>query len=237
MRVGLLECDHVLPKYRHVGGDYRDMFPALFSSWEFVFYDVVNGHFPQQVDECEVYLCTGSSYSVYEEIDWIFRLKIFIRELQQANQYYLGVCFGHQLLAESLGGTVQKSSVGWCVGNHTFEIIKQESWMQPFQSTLNLLMMCQDQVVEMPIGSTLLAKTEDCPVGMFRVGEKMFGVQAHPEFPVAYDRILMEDRVHRMGQQKVEVGISSLDKPLHPELLRKWMEKFVDNSTNYRMSV
>ena len=67
MKVGLLECDHVHLKYQHIGGDYREMFPAFLSNWEFRFFDVVNGQFPSSASACDIYLCTGSKYSVYEE--------------------------------------------------------------------------------------------------------------------------------------------------------------------------
>lgn len=229
-KVGLLECDHVREELLPIAGDYREMFPALFAQvapeWEFVFYDVCNGHFPASVDECEVYICTGSKFSVYDDEPWIGRLKAFVRGIQDAGKQYLGICFGHQMLAEALGGKVQKADVGWCVGVHNFQVVKMEEWMVPARQSFNLLMMCQDQVVEMPPGSTLLAETRDCPVGMFRVGEHMIGIQAHPEFPKAYEKALMEIRTERIGQAKVEMGVVSLELPLHELTFANWLKNF-----------
>ena len=106
MKIGLLECDHVLEKFQHIDGDYQDMFTELLPQIEWQFYDVCNGHFPKSVDECEAYICSGSKHSVYENIAWINRLKEFVFQLYKKQKLFVGVCFGHQILAEALGGKV-----------------------------------------------------------------------------------------------------------------------------------
>lgn len=230
MKVGLLECDHVREELLPIGGDYREMFPALFGKvapdWEFVFYDVCNGHFPNSVEECDVYVCTGSKCSVYDDEEWITRLKTLVKEIYQSGRKYLGICFGHQMLAEALGGKVEKSAVGWCVGVHNFQVISTEEWMMPSRTSFNLLMMCQDQVMQMPPDSKLLAETQDCPVGMFQVGSNMIGIQAHPEFSKPYEKALMEIRTERIGAAKVEMGIISLELPLHELTFANWLKNF-----------
>lgn len=239
LKIGLLECDHVREDFRHIAGDYRDMFPALFQpfapDWEFVFYDVVNGHFPSSVDECEAYICTGSKSSVYDDEPWIHSLKFFVQQLYEQQKIYLGVCFGHQMLAEALGGKVQKSAVGWCVGVHEFKMQwvvgdgQRKNWMKPPQERLNLLMMCQDQVHQLPPNAEVLATGADCPVAMFQVGTRMLGIQAHPEFPVDYEEALMRSRIERIGLEKITKGLESLSQPLHSNLMAQWMVAFVNH--------
>ncbi|MCR9288967.1 MAG: amidotransferase [Bacteroidetes bacterium] len=226
MIIGLLECDHILKKYQHIVADYRDLFKAFLPDFEFRFYDVCNNQFPESIHECDGWMCTGSKHSVYEEIDWIKRLKIFIKELFENDKKYVGICFGHQLLAASLGGKVWKSDKGWCVGVHSFEVIKKEAWMTPFQSSFNLLMMCQDQVFVLPEQGEILAQSADCQIGMFRVGDHMLSIQAHPEFLKAYTQALMEDRIERIGKQVVENGISSLEMNLDVDVFRRWVINF-----------
>ncbi len=232
MKIGLLECDHVREEFRSIAGDYRNMFPALFlqvaPEWEFVFYDVVNGHFPADVKECDVYMCTGSSFSVYDKEPWILQLKSFVKEIATSNQKFIGICFGHQMMGEALGGVVHKSEVGWCVGLHSFFVIQSEKWMQPFRNAFNLLMMCQDQVIELPENAVLLAESHDCPNAMFRFGNNMLGIQAHPEFPKKYDQALMELRKERIGDSKVAMGIVSLELPMHELTFANWVKNFVD---------
>lgn len=227
MKVGLLECDHVLEKYRPVAGDYRNMFPNLFPGLDFTLFDVCNNQFPASADDCEAWICTGSKYSVYDDIDWIHQLKAFVKELYESGKPFVGVCFGHQMMGEALGGKVQRAAVGWCVGVHTFEVTQRESWMAPFQPNFDLLMLCQDQVQVLPENSTVLARAADCPIGMFRVGERMLGIQAHPEFPPEYLEVVLPDRIERVGVEKTERALQSLEQPLHRKLIAGWVEQFL----------
>ncbi len=232
MKVGLLECDHVRADFQHIAGDYPQMFASLFPAMELVTYDVCQGQFPLSVPECDAYVCTGSKYSVYDELDWIQQLQGFVRELYAREKVYVGVCFGHQLLGEALGGKVEKSPDSWCVGAHTFQVNQRESWMTPFQSIYRLLMMCQDQIAVLPPDSTVLATTPACPVGMLRVGPRMLGLQAHPEFSPAYEQALLEDRVARIGAEKVRVGLESLDLPLDTGIVGEWLVNFMKRGVN-----
>ena len=227
MKAALFLCDHIKPEYLEEFGDYSDMFADLFPALEWTVFDVCNGHFPENLDEHDVYFASGSHRSVYEKEDWIIRLQDIIREIYQQKKYFVGFCFGHQLIGESLGGKVTKSPNGWCVGVHEFEIIKQEKWMQPFQNSVRLLMMCQDQVVQLPENSTVLAGNKKCPVGIFRVGKTMLGIQAHPEFSKAYDQLLMENRIDRMGESVVKIGVESLGKEIDSMVIRDWVNRFI----------
>lgn len=228
MKIGLLECDHVLPDLQRIGGDYRDMFPALLpAAFEFVNYDVCKGQLPASPAECDAWLCTGSKHSVYEEIGWVLALKDFVRKLNEQRVKFIGVCFGHQMLGEALGGKVQKGTMGWCVGVHAFEICEMESWMDPYHTHINLLMSCQDQVVVLPENSKVLATAKDCPVSMFQVGDHALGIQAHPEFPLEYAAALMEKRVERIGVEKVEQARETFSLSLHDRVIAQWMVRFL----------
>lgn len=233
LTIGLLECDHVRPDLQHINGDYREMFPRLFAKeaphLAFRFYDVINGIFPGDAGECDGYLCTGSSFSVYDDLPWIHRLAGFVRDLHTAGIPYTGVCFGHQMLGYALGGTVRKAPVGWCVGVHEFTITEKKEWMVPYRETLNLLMMCQDQVIRLPANTVTLASAADCPNAIVLAGHSMLGIQAHPEFSAAYNRALMELRIERIGIEKVESGIESLRKDTHEIPVARWIVNFFSN--------
>ena len=229
MKAGLFVCDHVRQEDQAQFGDYPDMFADLFPEFEWVLYDAYNGQFPDNLDECDVYMATGSAHSVYEDIDWIHQLKKVIAELYEQQKIFVGFCFGHQLIGAALGGKVKKSPNGWCVGVHEFEIIKHESWMTPESDQVNLLMMCQDQIVDLPANTKVLGSAKICPNGIIQVGQTFLGIQGHPEYSAAYDQLLMENRVGRMGEEIVEAGIKSFEKPIHVEIVKEWMLQFIEN--------
>ncbi|HZS05257.1 MAG TPA: gamma-glutamyl-gamma-aminobutyrate hydrolase family protein [Blastocatellia bacterium] len=230
MNVGLLECDHVLERYRHIAGDYREMFAALFSRHAPQLtlrpFNVCNGEFPATVDACDAYLCTGSRHSVYEDVDWINSLKGFVRQAYEAGRPFVGICFGHQMLAEALGGKTAKAPQGWGVGIHDVEIVRSEPWMQPEQTNCRLQYMHQDQVQRLPGRGVLLAESDHCPVAMFRVGDTMLGIQAHPEFLPAYCEALMLDRIERIGAERAAAGLASLGQATDEGVVTSWIARF-----------
>lgn len=223
----MLICDHVAESLQPWAGSYPDMFNRWLPEMETEVFYVVDGQFPVDPSVCDAWLINGSRHSVYEDLPWINQLKRFVRSIYVSGQPCLGVCFGHQMIAEALGGKVAKSSLGWCVGVHSFEVLLQDHWMTPFQDQINLLMMCQDQVQILPPDSVVLASADNCPVGMFRVGANMLGIQAHPEYHPRYDQALMELRVDRIGEEVVREGIDSLDQPIDGELFAEWVKEFM----------
>jgi len=231
MRVALLECDHVAPRYRHIAGDYRDMFVAWLApaapAVTFVPFDVCNGQFPPSASACDAYLCTGSRHSAYDPAEWIVRLLDFVRELHAARATFVGICFGHQVLAEALGGKVERACDGWGVGVHGMDVVRGEPWMDPPRPDCRLQYMHQDQVVRLPSGAELLGRADHCPMAMFGVGGTLLGVQGHPEFPIAYGEALISDRAERIGVDRAAHGRTSLAQPVDAELAARWIARFL----------
>ena len=127
MKIGILKTDAVRPEWVPDFGEYPDMFTALLAKadpdLEFAVYDVEEGEYPDDIDEVDAYLITGSKSSVYEEKAWIARLMDFVRELHAREKKIVGICFGHQIIAHALGGKTEKSHKGWGVGRHTHSFI------------------------------------------------------------------------------------------------------------------
>ena len=231
MNIGLLACDDVPSRLRHIAGGYQDMFDALLRphipDLTFTRFETCQGEVPATPDACDVYLCTGSRYSVYDERDWIEALKGFVRDVHDAGKPFVGICFGHQVLAQALGGQVEKASQGWGIGVIDMDIVKPEPWMQPMQPRCSLQYMHGDQVQRMPADSTLLASAPHCPVAMFRVGETMLGIEGHPEFPAAYEEALLRARRERIGAEHVDAALASLSNPTDQTIAGRWIANFI----------
>jgi hypothetical protein len=79
----------------------------------------------------------------------------------------------------------------------------------------------------MPPDSTLLASAAHCPVAMFRVGERMLGIEGHPEFPAAYEEALLRDRREKIGADRVDAALATLRDPTDERLVGAWMANFL----------
>lgn len=224
MKLGLLACDHIQKDFP----DYPKLFNDLLPQYSFEIFNVCDGVFPNSAADYDAWIITGSKFSVYDEIDWIIKLKDFVRAIFIADKHCIGVCFGHQMLGEAMGGVVKKSDNGWCVGVHEFNIIGTEDWMKPNQSKVNLLMSCQDQIQILPKNSKVLAQSPMCPVGIIKIGDKMLGIQGHPEFSADYVMSLMSDRSNRIGEQTVRAGMESLMIPTQNSVLAEWISNFIN---------
>jgi GMP synthase-like glutamine amidotransferase len=231
MLLGILECDHVAERFQPIAVGYREMF----TSWigrslpgiELQFFNIRNGQYPQSIDDCDVWMTTGSRASAYEEQPWIEWLKTFVRRLRKAEKPFIGICFGHQIMAEALGGNVAKAETGWGVGVHEMKIVQTESWMTPPRAQVAMQYMHQDQVVELPQGAVVLGAAAHCPVAAFRIGSHMLGIQAHPEFVRAYCEALIRDRVERIGAEKAEAALSRIASPTDEDIIAAWIGNFI----------
>src|SRR5690606_5326405 len=99
-------------------------------------------------------------------------------------------------------------------------------WMDPEATELTLLMSHQDQVLRLPEGATVVATSEYCPVGAYRIDDHVFCVQGHPEFVPELSRALMEKRRSSLGPV-VDEGLESLSLPLDHGRIVTWMARFL----------
>jgi GMP synthase-like glutamine amidotransferase len=109
---------------------------------------------------------------------------------------------------------------------HQFEILSREPWINPLLEKAGLLMMCQDQVVQLPPGATVLARSALVPNAMILVGTNMLGIQGHPEFSVDFEEKLIGINSKYLAPGQAEAGIKSLTNPLNSTEVDRWMARF-----------
>lgn len=228
MRLGLLICGQVAPAAQGPGGDYPQLFASLFAdhdvSWVPV--DLTAGERPGSARDADGWISTGSPSSVYDELAWMPDAVSFVRDLLEAEVPYVGDCFGHQMLAVALGGTVERAEIGWRVGVQRYRVTEPQPWMTPPAESFRLIASHQDQVTEVPPGATVFADGPLCPVAGLAYGSAI-SFQGHPEFTPELSRLLTLDRRARIGEDETRRGLASLDLGITQTLIADWIVEFV----------
>ncbi len=215
MKVGILKTDAVKPDLAAEFGEYPDMFANVLLAVEpnlsLVTYEVVDGEYPADLDEVDAYIITGSKLSVYDDVPWVKQLKGFVVQLHEAKKKLIGICFGHQMVAEALGGKTLPADSGWCVGVHAIEPTEDAARYGLSSSTIRLRSNHRDQVATLPTGGKLLASTKACPIASIGLDDHILTFQGHPEFSEGYARALLNMRRDILGEELYQTAINSLE--------------------------
>ena len=206
-------------------GRYPGMFERLLGNgFDYQSYDVTSGDLPRDPLDHDAYLVTGSAAGVYEPLPWIEQLNTFLR-VMKGQAKLVGICFGHQLMAEAFGGHVEKVGKGWGVGLHTYPITQQEPWMDGVPA-VSVPASHQDQVVMQPPATDVIASSIFTPyAGLAWRDQPAISFQFHPEFSPDYAKALIEVRRDRLTDP--DAAIASLDRPNDNERVGGWIRQFL----------
>lgn len=223
MKVAILETGRPPGTLAEEFGDYRAMFADLLGpGFELESFDVQAGTFPDPAAD-GAYLITGSPAGVYEPLPWIEPLQQFIRAADGAKM--VGICFGHQVMAEALGGHVEKSDKGWGAGLHRYQIIRREPWMDG-TSEIAAPASHQDQVVLQPANTNVVARSDFTPFAALAWTDRpAISFQFHPEFSPAFAKALIEQRYDRVPDP--DAAVASLDHPNDNQRVAAWIRRFL----------
>ncbi|MFK5952298.1 MAG: hypothetical protein QM498_04510 [Desulfobacterium sp.] len=230
MKLALLKCMTVSSPLKDEYGDISDMFRAFFSRHtsqiDLQIYDTEQGELPEPETPLDGIIISGSPCSPNENLDWIKRTRQFIQTSHHQKKKMVGICFGHQLLAEALGGKVKKAAQGWGLGVQPVFIHQQRPWMETAAKQTSILVSYQDQVVELPPGAQLLASNSHCPNFMFTLNQHVLGIQGHPEFSKPFARALYQSRQESFDKESLTLALESLGNEVHPRQWLQWIHQF-----------
>lgn len=223
MKIAVLETGVPPEPLMEEFGSYPDMFAELLGSeFELESFDVQTGHYPDE-GEHAAYLVTGSPAGVYERLPWIPPLMDFIRGARETKM--IGVCFGHQVMAQALGGEVIKSPKGWAAGLQRYDVLRPQPWSNG-ERRIAIPASHQDQVVVQPPNTEVVAASDFTPfAGLAWSDRPAISFQFHPEFSPAYAKALIEKRYDRVNTP--DEAIASLDAPNDNQHVGAWMRRFL----------
>lgn len=187
MRIGILQTGQSPDALRGAMGDYPSFFERLLAGRGLTFrtWHVEAMDFPQSVHDCDGWLITGSRHGAYEDHPFIPKLEDFIRTAYKERVPLVGICFGHQIIAQALGGKVERFGGGWAVGPQDYDFGGEKITMNAWH---------RDQVMRRPKGAEVAACNDFCENAALVYGDRAFTVQAHPEFEDAFIEGLLTHR-------------------------------------------
>jgi GMP synthase-like glutamine amidotransferase len=239
MKIGILETGEVHPDLKARHGDYPAMFERLLAaadpSLEFATVRVVAGEMPASPGQADAWLVTGSRHGVYDDLPWIEPLKAFLRECIAARVPVVGICFGHQILAEALGGKVVKSDRGWGLGVQDYEITRRPGWLRDLPERFAVSALHQDQVVALPPDATVLARSAHCEFAALAYGDPeapdALTLQPHPEFgPDFMDELLVLRAGTAFPAEAAAEARASLARPVESAAWARLIVDFLDRA-------
>ena len=219
MKIGILITGHP-PEELSGNGRYDAYFQRLLGDKDFTYqsWSVVDGEMPNSVQDADGWLITGSRHGAYEPHPWIAPLEQFVRDCYAAGLPMIGVCFGHQIIAQAMGGKVEKYDGGWSIGAVDYQIEGE---------TMAINAWHRDQVVEKPAQAEVIGSTDFCANAALLYGDHFWTIQPHPEYGHDFLEGLLEHRGKGLvPDTQIEEARNKLGAPLDSSRIAARMTEF-----------
>ena len=113
------------------------------------------------------------------------------------------MCFGHQIIAQALGGKVEKFQGGWTIGPQTYDWDGSHWLLNAWH---------QDQVIKRPSRATNHGGNQFCENAILVYGDRAFTMQPHPEFRKPMIDALIKYRAQGIiPNQQIALAAQGLD--------------------------
>ena len=233
MKFAILKAGTSTDRGRREKGDVEGMFKSLLAQpgddWEV--YEVKKGQFPARIEEFDGIVITGSPKSAYDDLPWIHQLGEAIRQAYKAEVPMLGVCFGHQMVAQALGGEVTPNPNGWDIGiNHVNLTARGRSLpiLNGAPQPIRILEVHQDIVSRLPTGAEILATSAMSDVEMFCLGSRVLCLQGHPEMDNEEVREIILSR-NWLPKAAVERGLAALNEMPDRDYMQGFLVRYLQS--------
>lgn len=231
MKINILLCDTFPGLLPESISSYVSMFTRLFDAVtdevEYEVFDTWKGVLPASFRRGELYLITGSNAGAYEDADWIKGLINWIRRANEKRVKLVGICFGHQIIAQALGGKVEKAPQGWGIGIRTSKVLGREALSYFPNGEMRLLYNHHDQVVCLPEEAALVATSAFCVNESFRIRNHILTFQGHPEYTSEYARHLLINHAKLESLELKTQALRGIDSLKHQGIIAaQWIINF-----------
>ncbi|MEM6696117.1 MAG: type 1 glutamine amidotransferase [Pseudomonadota bacterium] len=173
--------------------------------WTYTSYNVKDGIFPKDLADFDGALITGSPASVRDNALWIPLLEAVVQQMHDKAMPLFGTCFGHQLIAQALGGRVGDNPDGFRLGATVTELRG---------TPVAVYAAHQEQVVTPPPGAEIIAVTPGCAHAGFAIGHQIETTQYHPEMSRAFFTALVDAFAPALGDTVTARARDSLTTPV-----------------------
>ena len=216
MKLTLIQPTDVPGPLRDRFGAYHLMFERMFAGEGFSFETIrlSEGQALPDPAMLDGTLIMGSAAGVYDtHYAWMEPLRDYIRKAYAAKTPMVGICFGHQIMADALGGDVRKSEKGWGLGRHVYSVTSRPAMIGGDLPEFAISCSHQDQVLEPPKDAQTFLSSDFTPHAglVYRNGAAM-SLQPHPEFEDDYTVALAELRRGKAPDAVIETALGSLSR-------------------------
>ena len=215
-------------------GNFDAMFLRMadYTGLETVVRDVANGERPDAHETYSGTIVTGSPAAVTDNAPWSLASGEWLRQALHAGHKILGVCYGHQLVAQAMGGRVDYLPYGRDVGTHPLAMTPgrpAHPLLPDLPATFTVNGTHCQTVAEVPASGTVMAGNANDPHQIIVYGTNAVTTQFHPEFDAVtiqhYTDILVgtENPLECAREKDIRLGLPCEDTPVAASILRHFV--------------
>lgn len=208
---------------------FRRLIAAVRPEWRVATFDLPRGDFPEGLQGFDGILIGGSPASVLDDLPWVHRLMGLIRDAFGAGVPMVGACFGHQAIAQALGGRVGRNPGPFVLGASETEIFAPAPWMEGV-GRIRLAAAHGEQVLDLPEGAEVIGRSEGCAVAAYRIGRRVFATQHHPEMTPDFAAALVEEFAPHFPPEVAVAGRAALQHGIEGPRFAEWIARFFEQA-------